>query len=603
MKNISIIGGGLVGTLLSAILAQKQHKVTVYERRPDLRGEVATGGRSINLAVSDRGFKALRRIGLEETVKKMAIPMRGRMLHAETGQLTFQPYGKEGQAINSVSRGGLNQVLIDFAERQCGVKFVFNHACTQVDFDAKQFTIFNNSTQRASHVDYELLFAADGAFSAVRYAMQKTDRFEYVQTYLLHGYKELAIVPRNGTWQMEPNALHIWPRKSFMLIALPNVDGSFTGTLFLPFEGENSFEMLQTQASVETFFNRYFPDVIPLVPDLTEIFFQNPTSSLITVRCFPWTYKGVTLIGDAAHAVVPFYGQGMNCGFEDCTVLADIMEAYNNDWDVMLNRYEISRKSNADAIAELAQKNFIEMRDRVADPVFLLQKKIAQKVSENYPERYLPVYSMVTFSHIPYSDALMEDKRQDNALSEILALPDIENKWESTYMEQIVGKLEVKGLNKYLSGRRFFKIVSYSSHEYIETIRLRNNVLRIPLGLKLTDSDIASETEHIHIACYDNGELVGCLVLVPQNDRRIKMRQVAVAEDHQGQGIGRDLVLFSENYARQNGFSTMYCHARKNVVSFYEKLGYFTVGDEFIEVTIPHFVMEKSLLGDFYPQS
>lgn len=413
-KKISIVGAGLVGSVLASLLAQKGHKVLMFERRPDMRRHDIGGGRSINLALSDRGWKALDMIGISKKVREAAIAMKGRMIHNEDGSQVFQPYGKENQAIYSVSRGGLNQILMDHAEEN-GVKIFFDKRCEEILFD-KTAIRFEDDIIKGN----DLIFGADGAFSRVRLSMQMTDRFDYQQFYLPHGYKELTIpAGENGEHQLEKNALHIWPRHSFMLIALPNTDGSFTCTLFAPFEGENSFATINDKEDLKKYFERHFNDAIPLMPTLEEDFFQNPTSSLVTIKCFPWTHENVALIGDASHGIVPFYGQGMNSGFEDCTVLNEIIENSNGDWVDILKDFEESRKPNTDAIAELAIQNFIEMRDLVADPDFLLRKKIEKKMAERLPEQFLPLYSMVTFSDIPYSEALKMGKKQDAFFEEI----------------------------------------------------------------------------------------------------------------------------------------------------------------------------------------
>ena len=440
-KNVIVLGGGLVGSLLSIILAKRGYDVTVYERRPDMRKEKISAGRSINLALSDRGWRGLRIAGIEEAIRKVAIPMPGRMVHSSKGELTFQPYAKEGQFINSVSRGGLNAELLTLAENH-GVKIIFNQRANSVDL--KSNTVFlEDQLGRKSEVNSNLVFGSDGAYSAARLQLQFTDRFNYSQTYLEHGYKELCIEPgEGGTFKIEKNALHIWPRGGYMLIALPNLDGSFTCTLFFPHDGDPSFATLKDEASVMKFFNEVFPDAVPLMPNLVRDFFSNPTGSLMTVRCKPWTFENkLMLIGDAAHAIVPFYGQGMNCGFEDCTVLDSLIEKHNHNWSKIMPEFEELRKPAADGIAELAVLNFIEMRDLVGKPDFLLRKKIEARFSTKYPELWTPLYTMVTFSDMPYHIALAEGKRQEKLMDEVMAIPGIENKWESEEVEQLLVKL------------------------------------------------------------------------------------------------------------------------------------------------------------------
>ncbi len=441
MKNISILGAGLVGSLLAALLARRGHQVQVIEKRPDLRANDWDDGRSINLAMSERGWRAMRTVGLEAEVKKFAIPMPGRMMHDPQGKLTYQPYGNEGQAIYSVSRSLLNQTLMDAAER-AGAKFLFEHKCTAVDLQNSILEIAQTAPSGTrSEIRPDLIFGSDGAFSAIRQAMMKRPLFDYSQDYIEHGYKELTIPPApDGGWAIEPHALHIWPRGHFMLIALPNPDKSFTCTLFFPWEGNPSFAQIRTPAQLHDFFARTFPDILPLMPGLQTEYFANPASALLTVRCYPWTYRDkVALIGDAAHAIVPFYGQGMNCGFEDCVVLDEIIGLQgNDDWAAVFNEYQQSRKPDADAIAELALQNFVEMRDKVGKPEFLLRKKIEAHIYHQHPDRWTPLYTMISFSNTPYSEALAVGKRQDAVLDEIMRMEDIENRWQELDYGQLV---------------------------------------------------------------------------------------------------------------------------------------------------------------------
>lgn len=426
-KKAIIVGAGLVGSLWAVFLARRGYQIDVYERRSDMRTKGYVGGRSINLAMSERGWAAVEKAGIRSRLEKVAIPMPGRMIHAVNGATTWQPYGKEGQAIYSVSRGGLNLELLHIASEFPNVRFHFDHKCLGADLDRSEIS-FENADGQTTTVAAPLIFATDGAFSAVRYSMQRTDRFDYRQKYLEHGYKELAIPPMpDGSHRMPPNALHIWPRGNFMLIALPNDDGSFTCTLFLPFEGEAAFEHLKTPEQVTAFFNTWFPDAVALMPELITDFFQNPAASLITLQCAPWQWQGrMLLLGDAAHAIVPFYGQGMNAGFEDCTILDAMYEQYDGDWARIIPDFAVRRKPDGDAIAELALRNFIEMRDLVADPRFLLRKQIAAALHEQYPD-FIPVYSLVTFSNTPYSEALKEDDRQNAFFREVLQLEGIDS--------------------------------------------------------------------------------------------------------------------------------------------------------------------------------
>lgn len=440
-KEVSIIGAGLVGSLLSIYLSKRGYKVNVYERRPDMRKEDISAGRSINLALSDRGIKALEEVGLMDEIRKICIPMHGRYLHNADGSTAFQPYGKEGQFINSVSRGELNKKMMDLAE-QHGAEILFNEMCKSIDWNKQELITESTITHQLSSINYQLCFGSDGAYSATRLAHHlQHDRFQYQQYYIDFGYKELCIPPgANGSFQIEKNALHIWPRGNYMLIALPNMDGSFTCTLFFPFEGEPSFSSLDTKEKLRSFFDKTFTDASALMPSLEEDFFHNPTSSLVTVKCYPWVRENsFALIGDAAHAIVPFFGQGMNCGFEDCSVLNGLIGKHGENWSSILAEYQELRKPDADAIADLALNNFVEMRDKVADPKFLLQKKIEAVFSKKHPDKWTPAYSQVTFSpHIRYSTALKNSIRQEGIMQQIMMIPGIETKWESEEVEKMI---------------------------------------------------------------------------------------------------------------------------------------------------------------------
>ncbi|MBG8554403.1 FAD-dependent oxidoreductase [Hymenobacter guriensis] len=420
--SLTILGGGLVGSLLALYMARRGFPVQVLERRPDPRLAGPIEGRSINLALSDRGWRALEGVGIAEEIRQVGIPMYGRVMHDQQGRLTSQPYGAKDQAIYSVSRAGLNRTLLDLVEQQPGVAVRFEQQCLNVDVRNRRLELRDVPTDTVYEQQYSRLFGADGAYSAVRGALQKTDRFDYSQSYLEYGYKELNIAAGPaGSWQLEKHALHIWPRGQYMMIALPNLDGTFTCTLFFPYEGPHSFAALQTPAQVEFFFQEVFPDAAPLMPELTEDFFQNPTGSLVTVRCFPWSYQdSVLLLGDAAHAIVPFYGQGMNAGFEDCTILHQLLGEQDHDWQAVFDTFERQRKPNTDAMAEMAVYNFEEMRDRVADPRFLLQKKIESKISAQYPDQWVPLYPQVTFSHTPYAEAWADGQRQDQIMARLM---------------------------------------------------------------------------------------------------------------------------------------------------------------------------------------
>ncbi|MBK9541188.1 MAG: FAD-dependent monooxygenase [Bacteroidetes bacterium] len=440
VKNITIIGAGMVGSLLSIYLARRGYKVSIFERRPDMRTENIPAGRSINLALSDRGWRGLEGVGIETEIRKIGIPMSGRIMHSISGDLTYQQYGEKDQAIYATSRGILNCEMMNLAEKN-GVKIHFNERCAGIDLEHNTARFENTLTKISSSNSSDLIFGADGAFSAARLQLQlTTERFQYSQNYLEHAYKELMIpAGPGGEFQMEKHALHIWPRGGYMMIALPNLDGSFTVTLFFPFEGKDSFATINNPSECLQFFNRVFPDAVKIMPTLTEDFFQNPTGGLVTVKCFPWTYKDkMALIGDSAHAITPFYGQGMNCGFEDCTVLNSLIDQFDGDWNKILPEYQQARKPNSDAIADLAVMNFIEMRDLVGSPQFLLQKKIEARVHDKYPQKWLPLYSQVTFSSIPYADALANGRRQQSIMQEVMAMPDIDKRWDSSEVENFI---------------------------------------------------------------------------------------------------------------------------------------------------------------------
>jgi kynurenine 3-monooxygenase len=432
-KKIAVVGAGPVGSLLSLYLSRLGHAVQVFERRPDMRSEKIPAGRSINLACSDRGWKALQGVGLADAVRSSGIAMRGRMIHGVDGSQAFQPYGEQGQAIVALSRGDLNKDLMTYAEEDEQVTFHFSKRCVGVDLDGPSLTFRDVITGAESVETADVVFGADGAFSEIRHAMQFTDRFNLEQTYIEHGYKELYIpADADSGFAIERNALHIWPRGGFMLIALPNSDGSFTCTLFLPHKGSESFESLSTPADVREFFQKYFPDCMTLMPSLEEDFLGNPTASLGYIRCSPWTYGGkVALIGDASHAIVPFYGQGMVSGFEDCYVLDSCLREFGDDWERALTAFGTRRKPDADAISELALYNFVEMRDHVGDPSFLLRKQIEKAIHDWAPERFTPVYTMVTFSQRPYRDALENARWVDALMAEVMSIPDIASKWNT----------------------------------------------------------------------------------------------------------------------------------------------------------------------------
>ena len=430
-QKVIIIGAGLSGSLLAIYLAKRGIECEIYEARGDMRKETMSAGRSINLALSNRGIAALREVGLDEYMLSEAVPMYGRMIHAIDGGMKLLPYsGRKGEYINSVSRAGLNIALMNEAEKYDGVTFHFNRRCVDFRLDSGEVLFENGDAAKG-----DTTIATDGAGSAVRSAMLHGGgpRFDFSQKWLEHGYKELHIPPKdasahadatgkNGLFLMEKNALHIWARRSFMMIALPNFDGSFTGTLFLAHQGENGFEALRDEKSLLEFFEKNFPDAIPLMPTLVEDFFKNPIGNLGTIKCFPWNVGGQSLLlGDAAHAVVPFYGQGMNASFEDCRILNQLIEAHGTHWEIVFNEFTSVRKPNTDAIAEMAEENFYEMRDAVADPVFQRKRELETRLEQTFPD-YFSKYSMVTFREdLPYKIAKQKGNAQDKLLMEICA--------------------------------------------------------------------------------------------------------------------------------------------------------------------------------------
>ncbi|WP_291869692.1 NAD(P)/FAD-dependent oxidoreductase [Maribacter sp.] len=440
-KKIAIIGSGLVGSLLAIYLKKFGHEITVFDRRPDIR-KVKFSGRSINLAMSNRGWNALREVGVEEEIKKIAIPLNKRALHVIGKPLYYQNYGKENEAIWSISRGVLNRKMIDLAE-ESGVVFKFEEKVWDVDLPTAR--LFTGDTEKGEWKEYkyDLIFGCDGAFSRVRHKMQRRSRFDYSQDFIDVGYKELTILPHaDGSHKLDKNSFHIWPRGNFMFIAMPNLDGSFTCTLFMPFEGEVSFEKVKTREDAKEFFATYFPNVMADIENLAEDFFKNPTSAMVTMKCYPWTYwDKVALVGDSAHAIVPFYGQGMNAGFEDIFVLNSLIKEYSDDWEIIFKKYQESRKENADAIAELSYRNFIEMSKKTADPKFLLQKKIEKHFASQHPDKWMPVYSRVTFSDKPYAEALAYGDMQESIMKQIMKMPDIENRWDSIFVENKILEL------------------------------------------------------------------------------------------------------------------------------------------------------------------
>ena len=421
MKQATIVGSGLVGSLWAVYMSKAGYKVKMYERRQDMRKANISAGKSINLATSYRGWKALDAVGVGDEIRKIATPMYGRTMHDLDGTKTYQSYGINNQAIYSVSRGAINAKLMDLAEEKA--ELYFNEECINSELENGVCYFKNTETGKITEVKSDIVFATDGAFSAVRHnAMQKLDRFNYSQNYIEDGYREL-LLPANadGTYKLEKNTLHIWPRGRFMLIALPNFDGSFTCTLFMPFEGDkNCFNDLTSKDKVNDFFKTTFSDFYKLMPNVADAWEDHPLSSLAIIRCYPWFHGKTVLMGDAAHATVPFFGQGMNCGFEDCTVMWELMQKHKEDWTLIFDEYQKYRKPNGDAVQDLSLQNYLVMRDKVSDSTYQLQQKMEKRVNELYPEKYFPLYSMVSFSSIEYHVALVKGNEQDKMIKNLM---------------------------------------------------------------------------------------------------------------------------------------------------------------------------------------
>jgi kynurenine 3-monooxygenase len=424
-ERFTVVGGGLGGALMAIYLGKAGQQVEVYERRPDPRRGRAAEGRSINLAISTRGLDALERAGLKEKILSIAIPMRGRMLHSPTGSIRFQPYGTRPEhTINSVSRAALNTMLLDAAESLPNVRVFFGKRCVGANLDTPSTYFEDQETGETFEVQSDAVVGTDGAFSAVRLQMQRLEGFNYHQDYLAHGYKELIIPPAgDGGFLMEKKALHIWPRGGTMLIALPNFDGSFTCTCFWPLQGRHSFEALKTPEAVEAYFRLEFPDALPRMPTLIEDYFGNPVGSLVTIRCEPWHHRDkVVLLGDSCHAVVPFYGQGANAAFEDCVVLDECLRSSPSDRSEAFARYQQQRKRNTDALADLSLENFVEMRDKTASTLFLMEKRLEKALHRAFPAWFVPLYTLVTFTRTPYAEAVARAGRQWRVVQGIAAV-------------------------------------------------------------------------------------------------------------------------------------------------------------------------------------
>lgn len=422
-KNLVLIGAGLAGPLLATYFAQQGFEIDMYERRPDMRSSSITAGRSINLALSKRGIHALEEVGVFDEVRNLIIPMKGRMIHEMDGSHSLQPYGKdENEVIHSISRAELNMALMSHAERTGQVTIHFNRKCRGIDYERNTLILENSETGESNSVAFRHVIGTDGSASAIRASLDVMKGYEVSYEPLGHGYKELSIPPsENGDFALEPNALHIWPRKDFMLIALPNLDKSFTCTLFMPMEGSQSFSELVDEEDISGFFTDQFQDALELIPTLLEDWNTNPIGNLGTVRCKKWNMDGrVLLIGDAAHAIVPFFGQGMNAAFEDCSILNAMMQNFAGDWEALFSEFSKIRKLDTVAIADMALENYLEMRDKVADPEYIRHRKIEKLLEAEFPETFIPRYSMVSFHRIPYAEVQRRGAVQEWIIRELI---------------------------------------------------------------------------------------------------------------------------------------------------------------------------------------
>ena len=442
MHRIVIIGAGLVGSVLAIFFSKRGFKVDVYDRLPDIREQVVSTGKSFNLTLCDRGFRTLDSVGVGDIVRSISVPARGRMVHDIKGNLSLQPYGNNGEAIYSLSRNDLYVTLLEFAERHFDIGFYFNEKCAGIDLAKPCVDMKNLKTGETTRQEAFKVFGADGAHSAVRMQLQKTKSFNFSQQYSEHGYKELHVPAMNSGWTEEKNVLHFWPRGNSVMIGFPNTDGTFTCSLYMPFEGKTSFDSIRTEADLLTLFEEWFPDLIRRMPNLAEEYFANPPNTLLTIRCGPWSFQDkVLLIGDAAHAILPFYGQGANAGFEDCTVLQKCIDEYGSDWKSVFREYEMLRRPDMDAIADLCAEHFVNLRDRVGERAFLLRREVERKINQMYPDRYRDLYSMITFTCMRYTEALRIDREQSGIIDLIMNMEGIEEKLRTSEADHLISEL------------------------------------------------------------------------------------------------------------------------------------------------------------------
>jgi kynurenine 3-monooxygenase len=443
MEKVIVVGAGLVGSLLAIFLKKRGFEVEVFERNPDIREHLQVSGRSINLTLCERGLRALDIVGAGEAVRDLSVPAYGRLVHDVAGNLTFQPYGNRNEAIYSISRSGLNAYLLDLAESGYGLEVQFNEKCVGLDLSSATIEMQNRVSGHISRHKADRIIGADGAFSAIRFHLIKTYGFNYSQQYWEQGYKELTVaLGAESGWLSERNALHIWPRRQYMLIGFPNVDGSFTCSLHIPLKGDPSFQSITTEKDLTRFVQASFPDAAERFANLAEEYFTNPPNYMITIKCSPWSHGDrILLIGDAVHAIYPSYGQGANAGFEDCAVLDTLIGEYGDDWHSIFLRFEEARKANTDAIADLCVEHFIELRDDVGNPAFQLRKQIERKLSRLYPDRYKDLYSMITFTCIPYAQAIETDRTQRAIRERLLKLAQKNNGIDNPELDRAMESL------------------------------------------------------------------------------------------------------------------------------------------------------------------
>lgn len=432
IKHVTIVGGGLAGCLLANLLARRGYQISIYEYRADPRAEQGSAHRSINLALSARGLHALSKVGLDKTVLQAGQAMRGRCIHMIDKELMYQTYGvKAEQVIYAVERENLHRILVEAIADNVNVNCQFNHRVTDWDPQTGELSLITPDQQEKT-LQTELVIGADGAHSLIRQKMVEKAGLPFTEEDMTHGYKELIIPAETAADKLDPNWLHIWPRESFMMIALPNTDHTFTGTLFMANEGEVSFANIQSEQDVMDFFKRYFPSILQMIPTLVPQFLQHPVGHIPSVTGYPWhVLNRGCLIGDAAHAIMPFYGQGMNSAFEDCEILADLIDTNRKNWDKAFLDFERNRKANADAIAEMSMENYIEMRDKVTDPEYLKRREIEHYLMEHFPDKFINQYSMVSFECVPYAFAqhcgALQNKLIDSLMADISDVSELDN--------------------------------------------------------------------------------------------------------------------------------------------------------------------------------